>query len=385
MKYHIITCCIISPLLAHIPLFDHMPELEQKIPYIAIGNFPTPVVPMAIMSATYHRNLYIKRDDLSGTVLENGQQLFGGNKVRKLAFLLADALDKKASTVLTFGAAGSNHATATATYAQQLGLNCICMLKKQPNSRVVQRNLLLMHQAGAQLYYAETEQLRHELTKRVCAQYKQRHAKEPYIIPTGGSNAIGVLGFVNAALELKQQIDQGLLPCPDVIYLPVGSMGTVAGLLLGCKLAGLKTKIIGIAVEPEEHAGFVKETVVRIFEQTNALLCSYAARCPLYSLDDTDYELLFDYTGTAYGAFTAAGTRAMQIARNEGLSLDGTYSAKAFAGLLDQLKYHQPHEVILFWHTFCSVDVSSATDQSDCTNLPQELHGYFTGPVQDIE
>ncbi len=178
-------------------------------------------------------------------------------------------------------------------------------------------------------------------------------------------------------LELQEQIDQGVMPTPDAIYVPVGSMGTIVGLLLGCKIAGLQTKIIGIAVEPEQYLGYFRHHITVLFQQTKALLCRYAAACEHFALHDQEYELLLAYTGEAYGASTPEGLQAIQIAQQYGLHLDVTYGAKAFAGLLDQLKHHRSDENILFWHTFCGQDFTHITDQIDYMSLPHELHSYF--------
>ena len=129
-----------------IPVFKHYPLLREKLPYLSLGEFPTPIEKLERLGKDMRANqLFIKRDDLSG-------KFYGGNKIRKLEFILGDALRKNVKEVLTFGFAGSNHAIATAIYAKQVGLKSISMLMPQPNARYVRKNLLMSHYCGAELH-----------------------------------------------------------------------------------------------------------------------------------------------------------------------------------------------------------------------------------------
>ena len=187
------------------PLFQTYPELQKSIPHLCLGSLPTPVERLTNLGAHLKiPALYIKRDDLSGAIsTDNLSHLYGGNKVRKLEFLLADALAHDAKTILTFGCAGSNHAVATSVYASQLGLKCLCVLQSQPNSRIVRQNLLLHQVYNTRLCFCATRELRKIQTLCAWLDHKYTYGDFPYIIPTGGSNPLGALGFVNAAFELQ--------------------------------------------------------------------------------------------------------------------------------------------------------------------------------------
>jgi 1-aminocyclopropane-1-carboxylate deaminase/D-cysteine desulfhydrase-like pyridoxal-dependent ACC family enzyme len=220
-----------------IPLFEQYPLLEEKLSYISLGELPTPVQKLEKLGAELGiKQLFIKRDDLSGRV-------YGGNKVRKLEFILGDVLQAGAKEVMAFGGAGSNHALATAIYARQVGLKCISMLIPQPNTRYVRRNLLMSLYSGAELHLcgSEFESVTNMPLVRMATLYqlighRLKNGYLPERIPPGGSSPVGVTGFVNAALELKKQIMNGEMPEPDYIYVASGTMGTANGLTLGLKI-----------------------------------------------------------------------------------------------------------------------------------------------------
>src|SRR3989304_8286292 len=191
------------PLLASYapPFFSHYSTL-QNIPYCQLGDFPTPVHVLDETNKILGTRLYIKRDDLSGKKQSDGKRAYGGNKIRKLEFLLADALASNAKTIITFGCAGSNHALATSLYAHALGLKCTVLLKPQPNAQQVQKNLLYHQLHGTELLYYKNNQDRAQGTHQIIKEVTERDGIPPYIIPTGGSCPRGVLGFVKAAFEL---------------------------------------------------------------------------------------------------------------------------------------------------------------------------------------
>ena len=210
------------------PLLALCPSLVERFGHRPLADLPTPVdnadrLARKIGAGTLH----VKRDDLSGTT-------YGGNKVRKLEFLLADALRRETDTVITFGCAGSNHAIATALYAKECGLRTVAMLTPQTNSHAVQKNLRAHLVAGTELRHCSDD----NDARRSAAEYvRGRRAAgfpEPVIVPGGGTSGLGALGFVNAALELSAQIDAGQLPEPELVYVALGTMGTAAGLAIGC-------------------------------------------------------------------------------------------------------------------------------------------------------
>lgn len=366
------------------PLFSAYPRLAERINYLPLGNFPTPICALRAISAQLSNViLYCKQDNLCGKQQPSGTTLFGGNKVRKLEFLLADALAQNAKTIITFGCAGSNHVVATAVYSQLLGLQCIGLLKPQPISYGVRRNLALMHHYGAQIRLYATPALR-EVGAIEILQSNQNPA--PYVIHTGGSQPIGVLGFVNAAFELKEQILRGELPEPDYIYVAAGSLGTAAGLLLGCKAAGLKSQIVAVATEPTDHA-IITKIIENLFVETAALLHQSDPSFPQFQFLPHDTCIRLSSTGTDYGLFTTEAAKVLQrVMASEQLRLDGTYTAKAFDGLLrDAEAGLLEHKVVLFWHTYDGNNFDHLTKNFDYRALPQALQSYFTQDVQPLD
>lgn len=369
-----------------VSLFRQFPALSQTIAHVSLGSLPTPITSCATLAKQLGiADLVIKRDDLTGKKIDENTILFGGNKVRKLEFLLGDALAKNAQGVMTFGCVGSNHALATAVYAQELGLQCTLLLLPQANSRIVQRNLLLDYQTDATMIFSPTNRLRALSAVYNFLMHKLEYGSFPYVIPTGGSCTLGILGYVNAAFELKEQIDAQVLETPDRIYVPVGSCGTYVGLLLGLKAAGIDTKLIGVSVEPGDQQAQLQK-IKRLFEATNKLLHEADATFPLIPFDEQDVHILHDFAGAGYALFTQEGVDAINLLEStEGILLDGVYSGKAFAGLLcDVSAVNLSHEKILFWNTFCADEFAAITSLISYRDLPNYFYPYFESkPLQE--
>lgn len=367
-------------------LFDAYPELRGRIPYVALGDFPTPVERLGRLEAALPGGthsppppaLYVKRDDLSG-------KLYGGNKVRKLEFLLGRALEDGRKSVMTFGGAGSNHALATAIYAKHVGLKSISMLLPQPNARSVRRNLLMGLHAGAELHH------RGGAAALAAASLVQlfRHAlaegRLPQVIPPGGSSPTGVIGFVNGALELKKQIDAGELPAPDCVYAASGTMGTVVGLLLGLKAAGLDTRVVAVRVTDPKFTSMRKAR--RLFEATSRLLHGAGPSFPAIPFPEADFELRHDYYGTQYGLYTEEAIAAVKRMKDAGgVKLEGTYTGKTLAALLGDLDAGRLRgQTVLFWDTYNSRDFQAGIEGMDYRHLPQAVHRYFEENVQPLD
>ncbi len=342
---------------SRVPLFISYPQLQQAIAHISLGSFPTPIQQCDLFGNAYAiQNLCIKHDSVSGGISADGIQLFGGNKVRKLEFLLADALRHNAQSVLTFGCIGSNHATATATYAQELGLRCYLMLTPQPVSPIVIRNLNLMFAADADIAFCSNRKERMDETIATYFNSKFDHGDYPYFIPTGGSVSTGIIGFVNAAFELRQQINDGLLSEPDLIYVPTGSCGTTAGLALGLKAAGIRSQIVAVCVEPEDVPGDFEKKINLLFKQTNQLLNAHDSTFPLFGDGADNVVIVHEFCGPKYGACTSETIDAIRnIESYENVLLDEVYSGKAFAALLAHAEQGLLKDKnVLFWNTFCS-------------------------------
>ena len=195
-----------------LPLFREFPALAVRLPHVRLGLFPTPVEKVERLgTALGLERLYMKRDDLSGAV-------YGGNKVRMLEFLLGGALRSNAREVVTVGYAGSNHALALAIYANLLGLKFSAYLLPQANAHYVRRNLLACYHHHARLHACGNYLSLVGSVLGGLIRATVQNGSLPGFIQPGGSSPLGIVGYVNAALELKEQIDAGLLPEPDRIY-----------------------------------------------------------------------------------------------------------------------------------------------------------------------
>jgi 1-aminocyclopropane-1-carboxylate deaminase/D-cysteine desulfhydrase-like pyridoxal-dependent ACC family enzyme len=362
-----------------IPLFSAYPGLKDALPYMPLGNLPTPIDRLYELESVLHGgSLYVKRDDLSG-------HIYGGNKVRKLEFLLGRACASARKAVLTFGCAGSNHALATAIYARQAGLDAISILLPQPNARTVRRNLMAGWHAGADLHhYLDGKSAAlgtlHQLRRR-----RLSDGRYPEVIAPGGSSPLGALGFVNAAFELKAQIGVGEMPEPDLIYVASGTMGTVVGLTLGLEAAGLKSRIVAVRVTSPPYTSL--EKAHRLFDKTNALLQKADPSFPILTFPEQRFCLRDEFLGERYALYTKDSVQAKkQVNDTEGLNLEGTYTGKAMACLLaDAAKGALQDKTVLFWNTYNSQPFDTAMDTLDYHALPEAFHHYFEEDVQPLD
>ena len=362
-------------------LFRAYPKLRDTLPHVPLGAFPTPVERLAALEAFLglaDTRLYVKRDDLSGNP-------YGGNKVRKLEFILGRALQKGYREVLTFGGAGSNHALATGLYAGQLGLKSISMLIPQPNAHHVRNNLLMSLHAGIELHQSPNMPRVALATLARVYRQKLRTGRFPYLIAPGGTSTTGMVGFVNAAFELKDQVDNGEIPEPDCLYAALGTMGTVIGLLLGLKAAGLRTRVVAVRVTDPQFSSLRKAR--RFFNATNALLHKADPTFPLLPFPEEDFAFVHDFFGDAYGLYTPEALQAVQVLQQtSGLHLEGTYTGKTFAALMAHLeKNHMQDKTVLFWNTHNSHEFSDAIAGTDYHGLPTCFHPYFETDVQPLD
>ena len=287
-----------------IPLFQHYPAMRGKIPYVSFADLPTPVEKLDRMGSELGlEQLYIKRDDATSAI-------YGGNKVRKLEFLLGLALQAKTREVMTFGGAGSNHATATAVHAHQVGLRSISMLMPQLNAHYVRDNLLMSYHHDAELHQYGNEILLKLGIFWELLVHKISVGRAPQVIPYGGASPLGTVGFVNAAFELKQQIEEGKAPEPDLLYVAMGSVSTAAGLVLGLKAAGLRTRVVPVRVVPSQTANPTR--FVTLFNETNSLLHAADPAFPVYELPEDEVGIVHDFFGSGYGALTKEGEEAIR-------------------------------------------------------------------------
>ena len=299
---------------------------------IQLAHLPTPIEALPHLSKMLGGpQLFIKRDDLTGLG-------FGGNKTRKLEYLAADALVKGCQTLISTGAVQSNHCRQVAAAAARLGLGCILVLAGEKPGQP-QGNLYLDLLSGAEVIFVpkdQRDQALAEVTKHAEAQNRK-----PYLIPYGGSNAIGAMGYRQAMHELHEQ---GLNP--DWIVFATSSGGTQAGMLLGARETGSCAKILGISVD--KPAQELSETIAGIANAGAELL-------QLETRFFTEEILVNDaYCSAGYGVLTAAEKEAILLfARQEAILLDPVYTGRAAAGLLDLIRhgYFKADEKVLFWHT----------------------------------
>ena len=319
----------------------------KKLEYVTLGCFPTPVEPAPELARQLGlRSLLVKRDDISGSA-------YGGNKVRKLEFLLGQALAERRRAVITFGAVGSNHVRATAVYGQQLGLQVHALLAPQPSTTYLEANLRADRAAGATLNfvasYAEALRRGAELRDEIARQ----DGIEPLVIPFGGTNSRGTIGFVNAGIELAAQIQAGALPEPDLVYVPYGSTGTASGLALGLAAVGLRTSVVAVRVVPAESSN--PERTRRVMEETVALLRESDAGFPLVRPESAAVEVRDGFFGEEYAAATAESLEAVALAEAAHIHIETTYTGKAMAALVADARAGKlGGKTALFWNTYSS-------------------------------
>jgi len=312
----------------------------KSLPRIKIAQLPTPVEAMPRLSAALGgQPLFVKRDDQTGLAM-------GGNKTRKLEFLLAEAEANGAKTLITAGALQSNHCRQTAAAAARLGFGCILVLYS-PTSQVgsasvsptISANLLLDQLFGAEIIRVKHEQRDQTLQETFQAAWNA--GKRPYLIPYGGSNPTGAASY---AFALQEMLAQDVHP--DWIVFPSSSGGTHAGLALGARLFGFSGRVLGISID--EKADVLQERVARLATQTSDLLGEKMA------FADSDILANADYLGGGYGVMGRGEREAIDLfARQEGLLLDPVYTGRAAAGMIDLLRkgYFHAGETVLFWHT----------------------------------
>ena len=313
-----------------LPLVARFPALGRT-PRASLGTFPSPIESLEGVAP----RLWIKRDDLAGDPM-------GGNKVRALEFLLAQA--GPGERVVTVGSAGSTHALAVATYARRLGARSyIGRWRQEMNPAAVHVAERVARVADASPTFSSVPfAYAWALAKRV------RGARW---IAAGGTTPIGMLGHVNAGLELVAQIDVGAMPRPDVVVVPLGTGGTMAGLALGFALAGMEVRVVGARVVPK-IVGRARR-VLRLADRAAALI-ERVARARVPRVNPRAIEVDDDAFGGAYGRETPAARRAAQRLRDgTGVTLDATYSAKAFATALDRAETRSGGGgTVLYWLTF---------------------------------
>jgi D-cysteine desulfhydrase len=310
--------------------------------------------------------LYVKRDDLSG-------KLYGGNKIRALEFLFGDAIKAGHRQVIALGFPASCQALAQAIYAPKLGLQSTAFLFPQVRSQQARQHLLVYQSINADVRPTIPTIIPFLLWHRL------KYGRFPKLLEA--STPLGMVGYVNASFELKKQIEQKLVPEPDMVYISLATMGTVVGLMLGLKAAGLKSRVIGI-----DNGGHILGRKVattprmeKLFFETNELLHSIDSSFPLIQISESDFHIRTGYERQKDSLMTSAGTLAMaKVKELENLQLDEMFTANSFAALrADGESGKLQDQVVLWWNTYNSRDLSTQIKAGDYRELHKGFHRYF--------
>jgi len=362
-------------------LFDVYPNLEGKVPWVSLLT-DTPSKVDRLKELENYLDLkggaiYFKRDD-------KVHNIYGGNKPRKFEFIFGEALLKKKKGIITLGGIGTNHGIACAIITKELGLKCELFLSLQPLTWHVQRSLLLYNYFGAKLHFTKSFEL--GILKSLF--FRLVHPKY-FLMSIGGSPILGVgtplgsIGFINALFELKQQVDQGLLPEPDYIFVAAGSSGTSAGLIAGCQLLGLKTKVY--AVNVSQNLVVNPKAIIKIANKSIKYLRNRDDSVENVDVTKENFEIIKEYLGSGYGVKTIKSQNAVDLiykleGKKRDFKLETTYTGKAMAAMLDFLKKGEnKSKTVLFWNTYNSNDLDKYLRETkfDFEKLPKKFHKYY--------
>jgi D-cysteine desulfhydrase len=341
-------------------LFQRFNGLSHRIARVPLAVLPTPVQRLDLPGKP---DLWVKRDDLSAPA-------YGGNKVRKLEFLIGDAVARGARRLITVGAAGSHHALATALYGREHEIPVSLVLFPQPVTPHVRNVLLTDLSLGAELRWSP----RMEAVPAAALLARFAHRRDaPYSIPGGGSSPVGALGYVSAALELEDQVRRGMFPEPDTIHVAAGTLGTAAGLAVGLSLGGLATRVHAIRIASRLVTN--ERMLRRLIVGVSAILQQHGVAVPDLRAIESRLELTHDAIGIGYGHRTEAGAAAMEALADSELIFDDTYTAKAAAAMLARMQ--GAGGVQLYWHTLSSVE-PTLPESADVGDLPASFRRYLS-------
>ena len=323
-------------------LFRRFPALARRVPWLPLGAFPTPIERIDIVAPDGRvRPIQVKREDLSSG-------LYGGNKVRKLEFLLAEARRRGARRLITVGAAASHHAFATLAHGRAAGFESTLVLFPQPLTPHVEDMLRLDLAFGAEIVWAS----RLQLVPAALLRARLAHWREgAFTIAAGGSDATGTLGWVSGGLELAAQIESGEAQRPARIHVAAGTLGTAAGLAWGLALAGLDIPIVATRITSRFITN--ERVLRRLLGAVANLLAGAGVQGPPIERVASRVEIRHAQIGRGYGHETAAARAAIEVFADAGLRLETTYTAKAAAELLADANAGAPP---LFIHSFSAVE-----------------------------
>ncbi|MCJ7647933.1 MAG: pyridoxal-phosphate dependent enzyme [Candidatus Lokiarchaeota archaeon] len=366
-------------------LFEFYPNLEGKVPCTSIlRGLPSNVDRLTELENYLKLKdgaIYIKRDD-------KDHKIYGGNKLRKFEFIFGEIIKKKKQGVITLGGIGTNHGIACAIIAKELGLKCELFLSLQPLTWHVQRSLLLYDYFGANLHFTKI----FELGVLKSLLFRLFHPKY-YLMAIGGSPLLGIgtplgsIGFINAIFELKKQIDEKILPEPDIIFVAAGSTGTAAGLTAGCKLLGMKTKVFfvnvsrDIVVSPKVLMSIANKAIKYLRKRDKSI--------PYVIVTEEDFTMIKGYLGSEYGIKTVRSQKAVDLiedleGKRRDFKLETTYTGKNAAAMLDFFaKEENKSKTVLFWNTYNSNDLDKYLRETkfEYQKLPKKFHKYYTDKI----
>jgi D-cysteine desulfhydrase len=318
-------------------IHQRFPRTAATLPRVPICDLPTPVRRAPRLGP----DAWLKDDALSADP-------WGGNKPRKLEWILADAKARRRRTILTFGGIGTNHGLATAVYARREGIDCVLALAEQPRTEEVERQLRRLQDAATRVYLTGSSRRTAIMAPLIAARHAQLSPpRPPYILPPGGSSPVGALGFVEAAFELAAQVEAGELPEPRAVFVALGSGGSAAGLAAGFAIAGLRTRVHAVLVN--DQLRLTRGTVLRLARRSLRLLARRGAEVADVRVEPDSVCVLERFMGEGYGHPTPEAGEAQALAREaEDLALDPVYTGKALAALLADPRAEGP---VLFWNT----------------------------------
>lgn len=334
------------------------------MPRSELATLPTPVGEHSVAFNSSERRISVKYDNLTSAS-------YGGNKLRKLEYIFPRARERLCTRVATFGAAGSNHALATAMYATQCGFDSTCFLVHQAKTREVAATLNKHIENGTELV-----RFGGSYATRIKTLRKHLHGRHAWVIPMGGSSWLGNIGFVAAGLELAEQVSSGEISPPDRIYVGTGTMGTAVGIALGLALAAMDTELHAVRVSDTSIMN--REALNRLLEKTALMMHRLDDSVPADIAARTNIRVRDEFFGPGYAKGNDATNEAIDFAKDElDLTLETTYTGKAMAALLNDWREDEEFNA-LYWHTYNSAPLKVPTDEPlDAAAIPEEFLRYF--------
>jgi D-cysteine desulfhydrase len=319
--------------------------LEISLERVFLGKGPTPVRELTELGDEAGAAPVWVKDD-------GAYSQIGGNKARKLEWLLADARRRGKQVIVTGGAYGTNHGLATAIFARTLGMRTVLVLAPQPQTDHVRAQLARLRASGAELHFTRGLATSYIRAAWLMAARTRMVGGTPYPIPPGGSNPLGTLGYVEAAFELADQVARGELPEPGHVVVALGSGGTSAGLLAGMRLAGLRSRLVCVRVS--DVAAMGPRRLARLAGRSLAMLRRHGVHVNGPAPSPAEFDLEDGWLGAGYGQTTPQAERASRLLRERaGVELDPVYTGKAVAALLE-LNSGGAFGTgpVLYWHTY---------------------------------